>query len=387
MTRHTAITRSGWEKKVEDVGFVFHTDEEENLPYWDESAYYSFTPGEIDSIEAATNDLHEKCLTLTGHVVDDYVKNGYRNSFLKKLSIPEAFAPWIAESWENDFPKTMYGRFDLVVTPEGSIKMLEYNADTPTSLLEASVVQWYWLKDVYPMKDQFNNIHESLLDAWKFVANDIGSDTLYCACVKEHVEDLMTATYMADVAHQAGITTRVFYVDEIGLADDGRFTMNDEPMRWCYKLYPWEWMVNEEFGRNLTTAGTNWIEPPWKMILSNKGMLPLLSKIFGDTGAILPAHFSDEEFDRSGRWVEKPYFGREGSNITILESGRVVDQAEGPYAGSSIMQRYTEIPGFNGNYPVIGSWIIGDTACGMGIRETNGRITGNMSRFVPHIIE
>ena len=44
-------------------------------------------------------------------------------------------------------------------------RLLEYNADTPTALLEASVAQWFWLQDCFPTADQFNSIHERLIDA------------------------------------------------------------------------------------------------------------------------------------------------------------------------------------------------------------------------------
>jgi glutathionylspermidine synthase len=37
-----------------------------------------------------------------------------------------------------------------------------------------------------------------------------------------------------------------------------------------------------------------------------------------------------------------------------------------------------------GSFPVIGSWVIGDAAAGIGIREDDGPITRNSSRFVPH---
>jgi glutathionylspermidine synthase len=36
----------------------------------------------------------------------------------------------------------LYGRFDLAYRGDGPPKLLEYNADTPTALFEAAVVQW-----------------------------------------------------------------------------------------------------------------------------------------------------------------------------------------------------------------------------------------------------
>ncbi len=58
-------------------------------------------------------------------------------------------------------------------TAGGPAKLLEYNADTPTSIFEAAVFQWTWLeqaieRNIIPKRaDQFNSIHERLIDAWK----------------------------------------------------------------------------------------------------------------------------------------------------------------------------------------------------------------------------
>ena len=55
---------------------------------------------------------------------------------------------------------------------------------------------------------------------------------------------------------------------------------DNQPLGAVFKLYPWEWMVREEFGKHLGAASTLWIEPPWKMPLSNKGILPVLWKLY-----------------------------------------------------------------------------------------------------------
>lgn len=79
----------------------------------------------------------------------------------------------IVWSW-NEEPPAIYGRFDLAYDGIHPPKLLEYNADTPTALLEASVVQWYWLQDVFPKDDQFNSIHEHLVAKWKELKDYVG---------------------------------------------------------------------------------------------------------------------------------------------------------------------------------------------------------------------
>ena len=160
MQRIRSTPRPAWQKTVESQGFHFHTLEEQ--PYWDESVYYQFTRAEIDELEKATCALDEMCLQAVQHVIEQ--------DLFEKFQIPPRFVPWVRQSWEED-ELTIYGRFDLAYDGKSPPKLLEYNADTPTSLLEAAVIQWYWFKDVLPRLDQFNSIHERLIEAWQRVAS------------------------------------------------------------------------------------------------------------------------------------------------------------------------------------------------------------------------
>ena len=185
----------------------------------------------------------------------------------------------IESSWHEQAP-TVYGRFDLAYDGANPPKLLEFNADTPTALLEAGVIQWFWLQDLFRNSDQFNSIHERLVDQWKHVAPWF-SEPLYFACVEDECgEDLMTTTYLQETAEEAGIRTSSILMSEIGW-DAGRSRFVDlayKPIKSIFKLYPWEWMLQEPFGRHALDAysHTQWIEPIWKMLLSNKQILCVL---------------------------------------------------------------------------------------------------------------
>src|SRR5215831_15590585 len=159
MQRVNCEPRPDWPTIVESQGFHFHTVEEEgsHIPYWDESAYYSFTSREIDLLEQASYALNEMCLKAVEYVID--------NDLFESFRIPPAFRDYIRQSWQKD-EHTVYGRFDFSFDGVHPPKLLEYNADTPTALLEAAVVQWYWFKDRFPTRDQFNSIHERLIEIW-----------------------------------------------------------------------------------------------------------------------------------------------------------------------------------------------------------------------------
>jgi glutathionylspermidine synthase len=257
--------RKDWQKKVEDVGFHFY--EIDGLPYWDESAYYEFTSEQIDRLEDVTGTLYGMCLELVDHVV--------RENLMGRLGIPEPYWDYVRASWQEE-QQSIYGRFDFWYDGNNEPKLLEFNADTPTALFEASVVQYYWLQDFDSGRDQFNSIHEKLLDLFKTkIGPHSPGSIFYFSCVKESLEDYTTTEYLRDVAIQAGMKTEHIFVDEIGYDQDiDRFVdLEDREMRYLFKLYPWEWMLAEEFAPFLPGNGIALYEPAWKMILSNKAIL------------------------------------------------------------------------------------------------------------------
>ncbi len=378
MIRKSSTPRPDWKEKVEELGLNFHTLY--GQIYWDESAYYEFTMDQVDAIEDATNELHRMCLKAVERVVS-------RNLF-EKLRIPPVAVPLIRDSWNRN-DAHFYGRFDLWYDGKGQPKLLEYNADTPTALLEASVVQWHWLTEVLgPSSDQFNSIHEKMMDYWREKRRSI--EFLHLSCMKDTDEDYGNTAYIQDVAEQAGIPSGFVYVDDIGWDGEGQsFVDEDEnPIRHLFKLYPWEWMFEEDFFERLYDTKITLFEPPWKGLISNKAILAVLWEMFPDHPNLLPTFINDGEPPRLESYVIKPFLAREGANIRIVQNGAVIHETGGTYSTeNSIVQAFAPLPEFGGNFPVIGSWVIGDKACGMGIRESTTLVTDNLSRFVPHVLK
>jgi glutathionylspermidine synthase len=374
MRRENQVPRPDWQTRVEAQGLCFHSPD--GRPYWDESACYVFASGEIDQIEKATYALNDICLRAVEHVLTQ--------DLLQSFGIPPVYHDWIRQSWETD-EQTIYGRFDLAYTSDGGVRLLEYNADTPTALLEAAVIQWSWLKDTHPSADQFNSIHERLVEIWKILKTQV-EGTVYFSSLRENVEDFMTVNYLRDTAMQADLTTEHLAVEDIAWAPNQRQFVDSEgkPIHTIFKLYPWEWMLTEEFGPNLPLAPTRWLEAPWKMLLSNKSILAVLWQLFPGSPYLLRAE--SEPFGQT--YVRKPLFGREGSNVTVVRDGKTVLETPGPYdQGPFVYQEYCPMSQFDGNYPVLGSWIVNGYACGLGIREDVQVVTQNASRFVPHMIQ
>ena len=371
MQRHTITPRPDWRQKVEEIGLTYHTHDAG--PYWDESAYYELSAAEVDTLEGAANTLHPLCIEAAEAVI--------ANDWWSRLGIPPAAVPAIRASWERD-DFSLYGRFDLAYDGSGPPKLLEYNADTPTALLEASVAQWFWLQDCFKIADQFNSIHERLIAAWP----KLGAGRVHFSCIRDHAEDEQTVRYLLDTAHQAGLATEFIHVEDIGWNRERAcfVDLEERKIETCFKLYPWEWMWHEQFGAHLPAEPARFIEPAWKMLLSNKALLAVLWELFPDHPNLLPCFESPAPL--RGNHVQKPKLSREGANVTLVENGQPVEQTDGDYGEEGfVFQALAPRADFGGQHPVCGVWVVAHEAAGLGIREDTRRITGNLSRFVPHL--
>ncbi|MGR2741112.1 glutathionylspermidine synthase family protein [Billgrantia sp. Q4P2] len=369
---------------AESLGFHFHSAE--GVPYWDESVFYGFSLRQIEAdIEEPTGEIESLCMDL----VDEIVRSEY---LLRRMAVPNAHWEMIATSWKRREP-ALYGRMDLSYDGKAPARFYEYNADTPTSLYEAAFFQWLWLEQsrergTLPLAaDQYNIIQDALV---KRVA-EIGDQTqpFHVACCAGHLEDMATATYLADCIAQAGMTPVLTYIDDIGHGKEGFVDLSEAPISQLFKLYPWEWMFQEDFSCHIGSGRTRFIEPAWKSLLSNKAILPLLWERHPGHPNLIPACFADTpQSDMLGtRWVRKPFFSREGANINVETSAGIVEAIEGPYReGPQILQAWCPPPDFGGLYPIIGSWLVGGKPVGMGIREDQSPITQDRSRFIPHAI-
>ena len=384
MQRIKIAPRPAWQERARELGFTFHSLDGET--YWDESAYYAFGAAEMErEIEDPAQELEQLCRAAVARIVAD-------DALLERLRVPRSAWDLIRGSWRQEEP-SLYGRFDFSYTGTGPAKLLEYNADTPTALYEAAAFQWFWLEDQLASgglpagADQFNSIHEKLVARFAELS---GQGALHFASVDDSIEDRGTVDYLADCARQGGFETKFIAISDIGLGDDGRFyDLENRPIERLFKLYPWEWLFAEEFGKAIAGSDTAFLEPPWRSLLSNKGVLPILWEMAPDHRNLLPAYFAADPAARKldGHCVVKPFYSREGANVTMIVDGRVADSQSGRYGKEGhIVQGLAPLPCFAGNYAVVGAWIVAGQSCGVGIREDASPITKNTSRFLPHAL-
>lgn len=395
MDRIALGARPDWEEKAKDAGFTFA--EMHGEPYWSEDTVYAFSLNQVETdIEDPCTELHAMCREAVARIVAS-------QELMERLAIPEAHRDLVAASWANGDPE-LYGRFDLIYDGTGPAKMIEYNADTPTALYESAAFQWQWLEDqvaagVLPGgSDQFNGIHEALVARFAEIFTP-GTD-LHFSSFADSPEDYATTESMAWAAREAGLGAHYVPIDKIGITDRGQFCDADGLVIGAlFKLYPWEDMLRDDFADHIAGAQCRFLEPAWKAVVSNKGMLAVLWEMFENHPNLLPTFFAqdiasggpavDRASDALARgMVRKPIFSREGSSITITRGAEIISAAEDQsYANHPmIVQAYVEMPSFDGFHPIIGAWIVGQACVGMGIREDRARITQDLSRFKPHFI-
>ena len=391
MFRHRIQERPGWQQQAVEYGFHFHTMYGER--YWDESAYYQFSLKQIEEdLEDPSAELHQMCLHIVERVIAD-------EELMQRFAIQERYWDFVRCSWLKHEP-SLYARLDFAYSGHGPAKLYENNADTPTSLYETGFWQWLWLEDqvnqgrIPHRADQYNSLQEKLIQRFaelaKFQSQQQASSILHFACCKDTKEDRGTVQYMEDCANAAGIVTRFVYVEDIGRDAAGQLTdMDDKVIEWLFKLYPWEFMMQEEYGELLGQHPVHFIEPPWKAILSNKAILPLLWQEFPNHPNLLPAFFEDQLHLASdcSALVKKPIFSREGANISLIQDGQETCFSSGPYGDEGfVYQQAHMLPKFEDNYTLIGSWLVNDRPAGISVREDSGPVTQDMSRFLPHVI-
>lgn len=384
MQRIPVIERPNLARVAAEHGLEFHAGK--GITGWDESAYYQFTLRQIEEdLEGPAEELEGLCFQVVERAVND-------ETLMRRLGIAEKFWDYVADSWGQG-EKNLYGRMDLSYDGHGPAKLLEYNADTPTALYETAIFQWEWLEQAMEQGllpggcDQFNDLHEAIVQTIPL----LGLEGLtHFACNPDIEDDKGTLDYLEECAREAGLETSFLAMEDIGIDDQERFTDLDERViSTLVKLYPWEWIMAEEFGDHVPASGVRFIEPPWKAIVSNKGLLPLLWEMFEGHPNLLPAYFEGDPgaSEIAGDCVRKPLWSRQGANIEIIADGKTQSSSDGPYGGENhIVQAFHPLPEIDGNYPLVGCWLVASKAVGLCIREDRSLVTGKDARLVPHVI-
>ena len=378
---------------LESLGFVWHTDSDETSYISDELVVIS--EAEAEAYYEATNELYDMYVEAAEHVVE--------NDLFHEIGIPFNLVDMIKESWENDVHWHLYGRFDLAGGIDGKpIKLLEFNADTPTALFETAIIQWAILKqNDLEEESQFNALYEALINNFKRLVTlqeDVSNfEEVYdgwsflFTSVKGNAEEENTVKLLQHIATEAGYNTEFAYIDEIEFSDEDGIVYNDVNYELWFKLIPWEDIALEE--SDLAMLLTNIIKnqkaiifnPAYTLLFQSKGLLKILWDLYPDHPLLLKTSFEPLADQKQ---VMKPIFGREGGNVSILdEDASCIESVEGDYENHKMVyQAYTELATDAEGLSYQAGVFYAYEACGLGFRK-GGKILDNMSKFVGHLVK
>jgi len=379
-------------KKLEEIGFTWHTDS-------DNSGYVSDTLVKITQDEAeayyeAVNEIYDMYAEAAGYVIE--------NNLFFELGIPFNLVDAIKKSWENDVHWHIYGRFDLAGGIDGKpIKLLEFNADTPTALFETALLQWAILKENGMDEDkQFNNVYDAIRENFKRLITLFDDTELFderydgwkilFSSVYGNDEEEATTKLLRQMATDAGFNTGFEYLQNVKFDENGIYDRYENLYEYWFKLYPWEDIaINEpELATTLTTIMQNQaaiiLNPAYTLLFQSKGMLKILYDLFPDSPYLLKASF---EPLKGMKYVEKSVFGREGANVKIVGAdGSVLSEQSGEYENhKKVYQEYADLPKDADGAKYQAGVFFAYEACGLGFRK-GGEIMNNMSKFVSHVI-
>ena len=378
---------------LESIGFGWHTDLDGSRYISNELV--SITQDEAEAFYEATNELYDMYVAAAEYVIN--------NDLFHELGIPFNLVDTIKASWENDVHWHLYGRFDLAGGIDGKpIKLIEFNADTPTSLFETAIIQWAMLKfNNLDEAAQFNDVYEALVENFKRLVT-LQEDTsafdeyyegwkILFSSIAGSVEDENTTRLLESAARDAGFECDFAFVDEVSFDDDEGIFWNGQNWEYWFKLIPWEMIAIDE--SDLALIIKNIIKnqkaiilnPAYTLLFQSKGIMKILWDLYPNHPLLLESSF---EPLKGKKQVKKPFLAREGANVSIINSdGSIEIQNDGEYANGKFL--YQEFADFakdeSGNSYQAGMFFAFE-GCALGFRKGKD-IIDNYSKFVGHIIE
>ncbi|WP_420319390.1 glutathionylspermidine synthase family protein [Gorillibacterium massiliense] len=289
-----------------------------------------------------------------------------------------------------------YARFDYAVANDGTIKLLELNADTPTGYVEAAIAT-PWLCEREGIHSPNGRMKELVAEAWA----EYRPDTIACVAYGWHQEDSGT---IEALGMHSGL--EVNYVDCMDLQIDKGTVMDQDGrvIERMFALYPKEWMAVDEGGEALSyaveTGKLELFNPPHSILLQSKGLLAVVWGLY-ELGLL----FNEEERETisryvlptynkpvfEGSFVSKSMFGREGGSVRMFDAeGKLEIEDHDGYDTSalfpSVYQKRADMARIDTEegelYLLTGMFMLNGTPCGL-LGRAGGPITGNTSHFIP----
>ena len=339
------------------------------------------------------------------------------DELLRDLGIPEE-ALSAVRVLVNPEVVTVIGRFDFAKTIEG-LKLLEFNADTPTSVVEAFFVNpkacsFFGAKNTNEgMELHIREAFQTILKSYQ----DLGyaTDSIVFSALSWHDEDRDTVKYLLD---QSGLKATFVALEDLRISEDRLCALIDEgmiPIEVWYRLHALEKLAVESDERDNYPTGAHVLDlvarkklaiinPPSAFVSQTKALLSLIWNLHevnefytSEEHQLIDKYmlptYMENRFLHKAPYVTKPIFGREGGAVCIFEAdGVMVEQDRDDYYWDQpmIFQKRVEMEevennsekGFYRGRLLWGSFLVGGKASAICAR-IGERITGNLACFLP----
>lgn len=335
---------------------------------------------------------------------------------LGELGIPEE--AWAAVRLPSALSQTtIVGRFDFAQTKEG-LKMLEFNSDTPTGIVEAFYVneqlcRFYGVGN--PNQANQQDIYRAFQQAAKeYEKAGFPTRRIFFSALDWHEEDAGTTRYLLE---QSGLEGRFVPLADLRVWQDRLYVLLGEemvPVDLLYRLHALEKLA-EEMDEDGYPTGAHVLDliarrrvavinPPAAFLTQTKALQALIWSLH-EAGQfwskaehqiidayMLPTYF-ENRFAGSAAYVTKPIYGREGGGVTLYDrQGEAImrDQEESYWEQPMIYQKLVDLPKIEvgtlqGKYQgrlLWGSFLLGGKPSAI-VARVGGPITNNMSYYLP----
>ncbi|MEO5373096.1 MAG: glutathionylspermidine synthase family protein [Alphaproteobacteria bacterium] len=387
MRRLDTPPRADWRRRLDE--YAYGEAAAPAAVSWNESVRYEFSADEIDTIEGVANEVHG--------LVHDAVRHLIERRMLALISLSPKAGVMIEAGWQDywsggrpqDRLGGLFGRLDFAYDGAGSLKLLGCDYDGPSGLFEASIVQWTWLQDRFPDADQFNGLHEGLVERWRSLSVGMRNRSrVHLTCATPDVAREGELAYLAATATEAGIPATTLAIQDVGW--DGRrfFDLDEEPIDWLLKLYPWEAMLEEEYGGHLVTSGIPVLDPVWRLPASNHGLLATLWELYPEHPNLCRASLSERDLAGAKVILRRSMLGLDHPAERLSDaSGIIAETAEATNPGGHVHIAMPPQFEADGARAILQAWMVGDACLGMTVRETTDLLVGPDAATVPHLFK
>lgn len=351
-------------------------------PYWLTDAAYLIDARGAEALLEAANTVHRRCRDAVGELVasGDYERFGIGAEGMKAA---------IERSWQAG-DTALYGRMDFSFDREGVPRLLDYEADSPFGLSEASYVQWEWFEAVggRPGDSQENLIYEKLMALLPRLR--LRTPLLVTHGGGEAVAggwERFDAEYLAELLGEVGLKPQLAPIAAVGWDEEALCYLDaqDRPIAEMMKVYPWDWMEEEPNAGTLAQGSTRILPAAWTRLLGDKTLMALLWHMFPGERNLLPSFL---ERPAEMATVAKPCRGWDGEHVFL--PGQEILAVPETEVGPLMFQAACPLPAFaTGSRQVhaaVSVWMVDGEAAGLSFRESDGPVTGADARFAPHIL-